>query len=144
MTSMTTYWDRMPMEKRTSVRRLVTYVVVGAASFAIDFGTLVTLKQVVHTPLWLAVSVGYWAGFLVNFSLQRRLTFSARGRLHAHLVRYVVLVVLNYLGTLVIVAAAAHAGIGYGAGKIIAVAVLVFVNYPAYGRWVFAGSGTRT
>jgi putative flippase GtrA len=81
--------------------------------------------------------VAYWMGFCVNFTLQRRVTFALRGPVGGALLRYSALVVVNYVGTVVLVDGANSAGIGYATGKIVAVSLFVAVNYFAYGRWVF-------
>jgi putative flippase GtrA len=117
--------------------RLFWYLAVGGLSFVVDFGVLVGLRQLAHTPVWLATTAGYWTGFIVNFTLQRRVTFGARGAIGRHFWRYGVLVVINFVGTLLIVSAANAIGIGYATGKVLAVAMFVVINYKVYSAWVF-------
>lgn len=120
-----------------SRQRRVTYLLVGGISFIVDFGVLVTCRTGLGLPVWAATTAAYWAGFAVNFTLQRTRTFAATGPLRPQLWRYGVLVLANYLGTLAIVDAASRTHIGYAVGKVLAVMVFIVVNYLVYGRWVF-------
>jgi putative flippase GtrA len=56
---------------------------------------------------------------------------------HRQLVRYFVLLGINYLATLGIIAVAQRIGVGYQVGKVAAVAVTTVWNYLAYQLWVF-------
>jgi putative flippase GtrA len=117
--------------------RMLRYLLIGSLSFVVDLGVLVALRQGAHAPLWVATTAAYWTGFCVNFSLQRTVTFAARGAVGSQLWRYAALVVVNFAGTLLIVQAASAAHIGYATGKVLAVMLFVIVNYMAYNLWVF-------
>jgi len=113
------------------------FLMVGVASVAVDSTVLVVLRELTATPLWLATTAAFGAALGVNFSLNLLWVFDARGRLPARLLRYGVLVVVNYLLTLVLVLGLAGAGMHYLLAKWAAVAVAAVVNYVAYRRWVF-------
>jgi putative flippase GtrA len=124
-------------EQVTSAFRVSMFLLIGGLSFAVDFGLLVGLRELGHEPVWVSVSAGFWGGFAVNFWLQRRVTFAAQGHVAGHLLRYGLLVGINYAGTIVLVSSAQALGMGYAAGKLFAVALFVVVNYYAYAQWVF-------
>ena len=113
------------------------FLVVGVASVAVDTTVLVVLRELAATPLWLATTAAFAAALGVNFSLNLRWVFGVQGRLPARLARYGVLVVVNYLLTLVLVLGLAGVGMHYLLAKWVAIAVAAVVNYVAYRRWVF-------
>jgi putative flippase GtrA len=116
---------------------LVRYVAVGLLSFVVDAGTLWILYHVVGLPLWVATTSGFWLSFLVNFAANKYFTFGMRSGGRGQLVRYGVLVGLNYLATLGIVTGLAALGAPALLAKTVAVALLTIVNYFTYRFWVF-------
>jgi putative flippase GtrA len=116
---------------------LVRYGAVGILSLIVDAGTLWFLYDGVGTSLWLATTAGFWLSFAVNFLANKYVTFGARAHGARQLVRYAVLVGLNYLANLGIVTALVAVGLPAVVAKVIAVAVLSIVNFFAYRQWVF-------
>lgn len=116
---------------------LVRYVGVGVLSLVVDAGTLGLLYEVAGWPLWLATSAGFWLSFAVNFLANKYVTFGARANGSRQLVRYAVLVALNYLANLGIVTGLVALGLAAVPAKVIAVAVLSVLNFIAYRQWVF-------
>jgi putative flippase GtrA len=64
--------------------------------------------------------------------------FGAQGRLAGRLARYGVLVVVNYLLTMLLVLGIAALGVHYVAAKLVAVACCALLNFVAFRHWVFA------
>jgi putative flippase GtrA len=120
-----------------SGRRFLTYVAVGLAGFAVDFGLLVLFREVVGTPVLVAATIAFWASLAVVFLTNKYVTFDARGSGHRQIVRYFVLLGFNYLATLGVVYLAERTGLGYQLGKIAAVGMTTIWNYFAYQLWVF-------
>jgi putative flippase GtrA len=121
-------------------RRFLTYLVVGVAGFAVDFGLLVLFREVVGTPVWLATTIAFWGSLAVVFLSNKYLTFGAQGAGHRQLARYFVLLGVNYLATLGVVHLAEQIGLGYQLGKVAAVAMTTVWNFVAYQLWVFRPS----
>ena len=120
-----------------SIRRIALYIGVGLVGFCVDFGLLLLFREVFGTPIWIAATIAFWASLAVVFLSNKYLTFGARGMGHRQLVRYFVLLGINYLATLGIIAVAQRIGVGYQVGKVAAVAVTTVWNYLAYQLWVF-------
>jgi putative flippase GtrA len=120
-----------------SIRRIALYIGVGLVGFCVDFGLLLLFREVFGTPIWAAATIAFWASLAVVFLSNKYLTFGARGMGHRQLVRYFVLLGINYLATLGIIAVAQRIGVGYQVGKVAAVAVTTVWNYLAYQLWVF-------
>jgi len=114
------------------------FLLVGGASVVVDTSVLVSLRELTATPLWLATTAAFAAALGVNFSLNMRWVFGARGRLPGRLLRYGLLVLVNYLLTLVLVLGLAAAGMHYLLAKWTSIGVAAVINYIAYRRWVFA------
>ena len=124
-----------PVHERS---RFVPYLAVGVLSFAVDFGLLLFLRQVAHEPLWLAGTAGYWTSIVVNYGLNRMVSFRGRVVGRASFLRYGALLAVNWLTTVLLLDLAQSLGISYLVGKILAVGVLAVVNFVLYSRWVFA------
>lgn len=113
------------------------FLAVGGTALVVDVGVLAGLRELAHAPLLLATSAALIASLAWNYTAQRRLTFASRVALRDGLPRYLVLVALNYMGTVALVTAGAETGAGYLTGKAAAVAVLTPMNFYAYRAWVF-------
>ncbi|MEV0454675.1 GtrA family protein [Catellatospora methionotrophica] len=120
----------------------VRYLTVGGLSYVADAGGLWLLHGVLSVPLGVAATISFCAAFVVNFGLNRTLVFSSTGQdnpVSGQLVRYVLLVVANYLLTLVLVLGLTGVGLNYLVAKTFAVVAIAVGNYFAYRHWVFAG-----
>ena len=120
---------------------LFRYLCIGVLSIGIDVGLLVVLHQEFNVSLAVATTVAYGTSLVVNFYLNR-IGMAARGRdrVTAHLLRYAVLVVLNYGITLLVVTSAASFGVRYLVAKLAVVVAAAGWNFILYRRWVFAPS----
>ncbi len=116
---------------------LLRFVLVGIVSVAVDTAVLVALRELTAAPLWLATTVSFAAALGINFALNMRWVFGVAGRLAGRVTRYAVLVVVNYLLTLLLVLGLTEAGLYYVLAKWVAIAIAAVVNYVAYRRWVF-------
>lgn len=119
-------------------RRFVAYLAVGVASVGVDLGLLVLLREGARTPVWVAATGGYWGSVLVNFTLNRRVSFRDRPAGRTAMGRFGVLLGLNWCATLLAVQSAVYLGVPYTAGKAAAIVLLALLNFTAYSRWVFA------
>ena len=113
------------------------YLLIGGLSYLVDVGLLVLLADVLGAPVWVAGTLSFWIGVLVNFSLNRR-TMSSGGRVHTQAVRYGVLLCVNYLVTLGALQLGERLTVPVVVAKTVAVVVLTGANFGLYRRWVFA------
>jgi putative flippase GtrA len=125
-----------------SLRRALGYLAVGLAGFAVDFGLLVLLREVFAAPVWLAATIAFWASLAIVFLTNKYVTFNAGGAGRRQLVRYFILLAVNYGVTLGVLALAERIGVGYQVGKVVAVAMTTVWNYFAYEFWVFRRADT--
>jgi putative flippase GtrA len=115
-------------------RGFLVYLIGGVLSAAIDVG-LMQLLIACGTPQLLAVTVGFVAGFLFNYTFHARVTFSHASR--SAFVRYILLVAANYLLTMLIVMLAIRLAGSALAGKLVALPLVAANGYLLGKRWVF-------
>ena len=77
-------------------RQIAKYLVVGTTAFIIDITTLIFLKEKIGLhPVW---SVALNQIIVVNyiFFLNKYWSFQSQGQTHKQLIRFLILVILNY------------------------------------------------
>ncbi|WP_231497156.1 GtrA family protein [Arthrobacter sp. MA-N2] len=116
---------------------LIKFLAVGAASFAIDLGTLTLLHEPGRVDLWIATPIAFLASLVFNFFAQRKFTFQSGTRAHVSFLKYGVLVVVNLLATDFIVNGIAAVGVSYAIGKVIATVATTVWNFLLYKHWIF-------
>lgn len=117
------------------------FLVAGVATFLVDLGSLRVLHGTIGIALAPATAIAFAIAFLVNFTAARQWAFAATargGNTRRQLTRYLVLVGLNLLSTLVIVVGLSAGGMNYLWAKAAAACVNAVANFFVYRRWVFA------
>jgi len=125
----------------STARSLPRFLIIGVLSFIVDAGTLFLTHGVLHMWLPLATTLAYAVAFTVNFTLNRIWTFGSTAALTGQASRYLVLIGVNYLITLLMVNGLAAIGISYLLAKVMSTAVIAGINYIAYRNWVFRNRG---
>jgi putative flippase GtrA len=123
--------------KRSLLGALARFAVTGIASVTADVGTLAALHSGLGIRLLWSTLAAFGAGLSVNYSLNRNWTFRARADHRRTLVRYAVMVSVNFAVTLAIVLGLTHLGLYYLLSKLIAVAIIAVVNFTTSRYWVF-------
>jgi putative flippase GtrA len=116
-------------------RQLVTYLAGGVLSALIDVGLMQGMLWL-GMPLVASVSAGFLAGLLFNFMFHAHVTFQ-QGPSGATLLRYLVVVGLNYLLTLACVALSVHLTGMALPGKLLSLGVVAANGFTLGKRWVF-------
>ncbi|WP_075020896.1 GtrA family protein [Actinomadura madurae] len=115
----------------------IRYLIIGGLSFAVDFGVLFVAHGMLDVRLPVATTAAFLTSFAVNFGLNRVWSFGSRAPVGRQLVRYVGLVVVNTVVTVLLVSGLAAVGVQYLVAKTIVTGGLVALNYVAYRVWVF-------
>lgn len=116
---------------------LVRYLVVGGVSFGVDAGLLLSLHEGVGWPRLGAATIAFWTALLLNFTLNRAWAFGGHEDVRVSLARYLTLVGINYVGTLVILEVGTRLGAALIVAKSFATGLTVLWNFLAYRFWVF-------
>ena len=122
------------------------FLVAGVVTFVVDLGSLRILHGTIGMALAPATAIAFAIAFLFNFTAARQWAFAATargGNPRRQLKRYLVLVGLNLLSTLVIVVGLSASGINYLWAKAVAACVNAVANFFVYRHWVFAAPTDR-
>jgi putative flippase GtrA len=116
----------------------IKFVIVGGVVTLIDLG--LTYLFLLFTGIQvLAVSVGFFAGLLSSYLLHAKISFSVTLSPLGQLPRFVVLVLVNYLSTLIIVYIATDfLDLATMIGKVISLPVVALISYFVSKHWVYA------
>ncbi|SNY06239.1 GtrA family protein [Paractinoplanes atraurantiacus] len=113
------------------------FLIVGGTSVVVDAGLLWVLHGLVGMWLEPATAIAFLAGFLVNFLLNRQWAFASTGRLQHQLAKYLALVAVNLLITVLLVKALTALGVMYLIAKVLTTAALSTINYFISRKWIF-------
>lgn len=113
------------------------FLLVGGVSYLFDIGSLIMFHGVLRIALGVATTMSYAATLGVNFGLNRAFAFRSGGLIGRALVRYLALVAVNYVVTLLLVTGLTAAGMSYVAAKTQATVMIAVTNYFVYRWWVF-------
>lgn len=113
------------------------YLLIGGATFLLDFALLWLLADVLHLPSAWSAAVAFLAITVFNFLGQWRVTFGATSSGQDSLIRYLSLLLVNTLLTAAAVELSERAFGHFAAGKVVISVLIVLWNFPIMNRWVF-------
>jgi putative flippase GtrA len=124
---------------KEELRNLALFLFVGAAAAGVYFGLLALFLEVIHLDYRISVSAAYLLAVTFHFLSNRYITFRASGNeITPQVVRYLVVVGVNYVLTLAIVfvvveilRSSAYIGVA------LSVTVTVIFSYAASRAWIF-------
>ena len=116
-------------------RQFLVYSVVGLLSAVIDVGSMYLLL-VLQWPIAVAVTVAFLAAFGFNYLCHQRITFQAAHDL-ATLLRFVAVVAVNYLFTLVCVWIGVQQFDSAMAGKLVSLPLITINGFLLGKFWIF-------
>lgn len=118
--------------------QLVRYVLVGSTLAVLNLAFLYALRNWLHLSSPVAVTGMYVLGFLVHFPAHRWITYGAQRRpVRPQLLRYVVMLVWNFVVMQTVVALAVRLSISPYFGVMIATGLTVISNFLAMAHSVF-------
>lgn len=118
-------------------RQVLRFLGVGGVSYVVDAGLLWVLARPVGLPLAVATTVAFATSFVVNFSGNRWIVFPGGGPAGRQVLRYAVVVLVTYLGTLAVVLEGTHLGAPLLVAKTVAVVLSAGFNFVVGRRWVY-------
>jgi len=123
-------------------REFFIYLTVGGVTFLVYISVAWLAMAVMHSDYRVGVSVGYLFAAILHFLANRTFTFRAgTHHLANQLIRYVGLLILNYLITLMVVSfCVGRLGLSPYLSATLGVVLTVGVGYSASKLWVFRKS----
>ena len=124
---------------RAHAFQLVRYVLVGAVLAVLNLAFLFGVRTWLHLSDTLAVTAMYVFGVLIHFPSHRWITYSAQDRpVHPQLLRYVVMLVWNFVVMQAVVALAERNSISPYLAVMAATGLTMISNFLAMAHIVFA------
>lgn len=121
---------------------LIGFVLINGFTFCVDLALLTVLRSWVQLPLWLAITIAYCSAFALSYVLNRAFNFRSHAPVGPQLVKYAVIVAVNYFVLILGLGTGLSAlGVEYHLARIAAGLCEGVFMYCAL-RWiVFWGSG---
>lgn len=117
------------------VQQFLRFSTVGVAATGVHYGILVALVEVFHVHTLLSTSLGFVAGALVSYSLNRIYTFTKSKFTWIKLTKYYGVTAIGMVLNGAIVAILLGWGIYYLLAQVIATGVVLISNFLS-ARWV--------
>lgn len=115
----------------------ITYCLVGLASALIDVGGLKVLSEFYHVADLYAITIAYIMGMLCNYALHNILTFNVKMSKRSF-VRYLIVVVFNYILSLLLISLLQITGISLILSKVITLPVISITGFILSKKWIYA------
>jgi putative flippase GtrA len=115
--------------------QFATFTAVGFFSAVVDLGALLTFLQLGVSP-YVALTGAFFCGLGINLWLHARLTFESTLRAE-NAIRFLFVVVMNYVLILSVVLVFERLGLGYLFGKIAALPLVSLHGFLWSKHWVF-------
>lgn len=115
--------------------QFATFTAVGFFSAAVDIGALFMFLQLGVSP-YVALTGAFICGLGINLWLHARLTFESTLMIE-NSIRFLLVVVMNYVLTLSVVFVFERLGLGYLFGKIAALPLVSLHGFLWSKHWVF-------
>lgn len=125
----------MPQSDHSIIQQFAVFIGVGTACAILDVSVMQALI-LWGIPLLIATSLGFVAGLAVNFMAHARMTFSTTINWQSWW-KYLVVVALNYVLTLVSVGLFTHWFESPMTGKLISLPLVALNGYGLSRFWVF-------
>lgn len=116
-------------------RQFVVFIAVGLVCAMIDIGTM-QLALLVGSHYVLATSVGFILGLIANYVLHAKVTFKA-GSSPKVMLKFLTVVMLNYLITLMFVFTSVQWMQHALAGKVVSLPVVAVIGFLLSRFWIF-------
>lgn len=116
-------------------RRFIIFLSVGIMSAIVDI-CIMQLSQLIGFHFMLAVSIGFLAGFIVNYILHLKVTFQSISSIK-NLRRFVLVVALNYILTVICVSISEKYLNSVIEGKLFSLPLVALNGFFLCKFWVF-------
>jgi putative flippase GtrA len=116
-------------------KQFLMYVCVGVVCAVIDIASAKGLAYAGVHYAW-AVSGGFFFSLIINYALHARVTFQAISS-HLTMLRFGVVVAVNYLITMLFCAVSVHLAGDFIFGKLLSLPVIAINGFILSRNWVF-------
>lgn len=120
----------------------IGYVLINSFTFSVDIALMTVLFRVVGLPYPVSVSLGFLVAFALAYVLNRALNFESHGAVGRELIRYGLVVAVNYFGLVVGLSTALKStGMHFQVARVTAACVEAVFMYCSLRWFVFRRTG---
>lgn len=116
--------------------KVVIFLFVGGGSALIDLGVLYALTNILILPPDLSVSIAFISGLIFNYICHTYFTFG-KSVTKVNLIKYLMVVMINYLLTLTLVNFQLALGFSIILAKIITLPIIAIITFILSNKWVY-------
>lgn len=118
------------------MRKVILFLLIGASSSLIDVGSLYILNKVLIVDKVFSITIAFLLGLVFNYFCHTYITFSNSAN-SKNLIKYLIVVLLNYLTTLFLINLMELVGIELIIAKIITLPVVALITFVLSNKWVY-------
>lgn len=119
-------------------RQFVTFAAVGAVGTAAHYALLSLLVEALRAPVVPATTAGFTLGAVVNYALNRRLTFGSEVAHSRALPKFMTIAIIGAaLNAGIVRAILDHSTLHYLVAQVIATTLVLVGNFVANALWTF-------
>lgn len=118
------------------MKKIFIFLLVGGSSALIDVGSLYLLSKVFLLNNTISITIAFLLGLVFNYLCHTYITFgnSANGK---NLIKYLVVVLVNYLTTLFLISLMQSVGVELIIAKLITLPVIASITFVLSNKWVY-------
>lgn len=130
--------------RREQLAQIVRFLCAGGTTVAVDFGTFYLCNTILQTPLFVATSLSYGAGFITSFLLNKLWVFDSQTETRRETLRellaYAVLFIFNLGASYVMIYGLIHLfDVHPLVAKFISIIAITIWNFVLYKKVIFIG-----
>lgn len=118
------------------MRKVILFLFVGASSALIDVGSLYILNKVIIVDKVVSITIAFLLGLIFNYFCHTYITFSNSAN-SKNLIKYLIVVVINYLVTISLVQLMQMINFDIIAAKIITLPIVAVITFLLSSKWVY-------
>ena len=134
---LTSWATRLPPRLSFITPEFVGFVILGTCTFLFDMAVLAALLAWTTLPVKPAVAIGYLAAFGVNYVLNRTMNFRSHAPVGGQLLRYGVVMALDFVFTTYVTDWLAHEGLPVLVARVAVACCVGVFTYVGARFWVF-------
>jgi putative flippase GtrA len=135
--ALTSWATRLPPSLRFITPEFVGFAILGTATFLFDMAVLAALLHSTALPFQVCVGVGYLAAFGLNYVLNRTMNFRSHAPVGGQLLRYAVVMALDFAFTLEVTELLHEAGLPAMVARVATACCVGLFTYVGARFWVF-------
>ncbi|MGE4127243.1 MAG: GtrA family protein [Hyphomicrobiaceae bacterium] len=128
----------------SNAARFARFLIVGGTATVVQFTVLAVLVELAIAPAVAASAMGYGAGAVVNYLLNRSFTFRSAAPHLSSVPRFAAMAAMGLALNTAVYAILHGLGLHYLAAQVFTTLCVLLFNFTVASRWVFADRSVRS